>query len=109
MRFHDIGLDLDVEIPYSPMLRRPPYPASLETRKEIYKHIKELLDMDFIRKIGHNEIVEVTKTGIMENLYCVETLVHWKAAQRLTGTLYQGYHIPWIKWKKTNTLPRWIV
>ncbi|MBW0489744.1 hypothetical protein O181_029459 [Austropuccinia psidii MF-1] len=42
------------------MLRRPPYPESLETRKEIEKHINELLDMDFISKIGHNEIVEIT-------------------------------------------------
>ncbi|MBW0584020.1 hypothetical protein O181_123735 [Austropuccinia psidii MF-1] len=42
------------------MLRRPPYPASLETRKEIEKHINELLDMDVIRKIGNNEIVEIT-------------------------------------------------
>ncbi|MBW0528213.1 hypothetical protein O181_067928 [Austropuccinia psidii MF-1] len=57
---HDIELYLDVERPYPPMLRRPPYPASLETRKEIEKHINELLDMDFMRKIGHNEIVEVT-------------------------------------------------
>ncbi|MBW0491262.1 hypothetical protein O181_030977 [Austropuccinia psidii MF-1] len=42
------------------MLRRPPYPESLETRKEIEKHINKLLDMDVIRKIGHNEIVEIT-------------------------------------------------
>ncbi|MBW0483398.1 hypothetical protein O181_023113 [Austropuccinia psidii MF-1] len=42
------------------MLRRPAYPASLETRKEIEKHINELLDMYFIRKIRHNEIVEIT-------------------------------------------------
>ncbi|MBW0558961.1 hypothetical protein O181_098676, partial [Austropuccinia psidii MF-1] len=51
---------LDVERPYPPMLRRPPYPESLETRKEIEKHINELLDMDVIRKIGHNEIVAIT-------------------------------------------------
>ncbi|MBW0553853.1 hypothetical protein O181_093568 [Austropuccinia psidii MF-1] len=42
------------------MMRRPPYPESLETRKEIEKHINELLEMDVIRKIGHNEIVEIT-------------------------------------------------
>ncbi|MBW0579159.1 hypothetical protein O181_118874 [Austropuccinia psidii MF-1] len=42
------------------MLRRPPYPESLETRKKIEKHINELLDMDVITKIGHNEIVEIT-------------------------------------------------
>ncbi|MBW0487217.1 hypothetical protein O181_026932 [Austropuccinia psidii MF-1] len=57
---HDIKLYLDVERPYPPMLRRPPYPESLETRKEIEKHINELLDMNVIRKIRHNEIVEIT-------------------------------------------------
>ncbi|MBW0540033.1 hypothetical protein O181_079748 [Austropuccinia psidii MF-1] len=50
-------LYLDVERPYPPMLRRPPYPASPDTRKEIDKHINELLEMDLIRKIAHNEIV----------------------------------------------------
>ncbi|MBW0523035.1 hypothetical protein O181_062750 [Austropuccinia psidii MF-1] len=60
IRGHDIELYLDVERPYPPMLRRAPYPESLETRKEIEKHINELLDMDVIRKIGHNEIVENT-------------------------------------------------
>ncbi|MBW0493297.1 hypothetical protein O181_033012 [Austropuccinia psidii MF-1] len=57
---HDIELYLDVERPSPPMLRRPSYPASLETRKEIEKHISEHLDMDVFRKIGHNEIVEIT-------------------------------------------------
>ncbi|MBW0472985.1 hypothetical protein O181_012700 [Austropuccinia psidii MF-1] len=47
------------------MLRRPPYPASLETRKEIEKHINELLEMDVIRKVGHNEIVEITTTVLI--------------------------------------------
>ncbi|MBW0468636.1 hypothetical protein O181_008351 [Austropuccinia psidii MF-1] len=60
IRGHDIELYLDVERPYLPMLRRPPYQASLETRREMEKHINELLDMDVIQKIGHNEIVEIT-------------------------------------------------
>ncbi|MBW0480005.1 hypothetical protein O181_019720 [Austropuccinia psidii MF-1] len=51
---HDKELYLDVERPYPPMLRRHPYPAGLETRKEIEKHINELLDIDVIRKIGPN-------------------------------------------------------
>ncbi|MBW0504551.1 hypothetical protein O181_044266 [Austropuccinia psidii MF-1] len=59
IRGHDIELDLDVERTYPPMLRRPPYPASLETRKDIEKHINELLGMDVMRKIGHKEIVEI--------------------------------------------------
>ncbi|MBW0475990.1 hypothetical protein O181_015705 [Austropuccinia psidii MF-1] len=33
IRGHDIELYLDVEKPYPPMLRRPPYPAILETRE----------------------------------------------------------------------------
>ncbi|MBW0563784.1 hypothetical protein O181_103499 [Austropuccinia psidii MF-1] len=60
VRGHDIQLYLDVERPYPPMLTRSQYPESLETRKEIEKHINELLDLDVIRKIGHNEIVEIT-------------------------------------------------
>ncbi|MBW0586407.1 hypothetical protein O181_126122 [Austropuccinia psidii MF-1] len=60
IRSHDTELYLDLERPYPPMLRRPPYPTSLETRKEIAKHINELLNMDVIRNIGHNEIVEIT-------------------------------------------------
>ncbi|MBW0513510.1 hypothetical protein O181_053225 [Austropuccinia psidii MF-1] len=60
IRGHDIELYLDGERNYLPKLRIPPYPVSLETRKKIEKHVNELLDMDVIRKIGHNEIVEVT-------------------------------------------------
>ncbi|MBW0497656.1 hypothetical protein O181_037371 [Austropuccinia psidii MF-1] len=56
LKGHDIELYLDLQRPYPPMLRRPPCPESLETRKAIEKHINELLEMDVIRKIGHNEI-----------------------------------------------------
>ncbi|MBW0473526.1 hypothetical protein O181_013241 [Austropuccinia psidii MF-1] len=62
---HDIKLDMDVERPYPPMLRGPPYQESLENRKEIEKHINELLEMDVIRKIGHNEIVEITTASLI--------------------------------------------
>ncbi|MBW0556265.1 hypothetical protein O181_095980 [Austropuccinia psidii MF-1] len=41
------------------MLRRPQYPESLEIRKEIEKQINKLLEIDFIRKMGHNKIVEI--------------------------------------------------
>ncbi|MBW0498563.1 hypothetical protein O181_038278 [Austropuccinia psidii MF-1] len=60
IRGHDIELNLDAERPYPPMLRRPPAPASLETRKEIERHIIAPLDMDVFRKIGHNELVQIT-------------------------------------------------
>ncbi|MBW0523625.1 hypothetical protein O181_063340 [Austropuccinia psidii MF-1] len=79
IRGHAIELYLNVERPYPPMLRKPPYPASLETRKEIEKHVNELLDMDVIRKIEHNEIVEITTPVLITwhdgkyRLCCVET------------------------------------
>ncbi|MBW0478321.1 hypothetical protein O181_018036 [Austropuccinia psidii MF-1] len=65
IRGHDIELYLDVERPYPPMLRRPPYPESLETRRGIEKHFNELLNMDFIRKIGHNELVAITTSVLI--------------------------------------------
>ncbi|MBW0483286.1 hypothetical protein O181_023001 [Austropuccinia psidii MF-1] len=51
VRGHDIKIYLYVERPYPAMLRRPPYPESLENRKEIEKNINELLEMDVIRKM----------------------------------------------------------
>ncbi|MBW0478731.1 hypothetical protein O181_018446 [Austropuccinia psidii MF-1] len=60
IRGHDIELYLVVERTYPFMLRRPKYSESLENRKEIDKHINQLLDMDLIRKIGNNVIVEIT-------------------------------------------------
>ncbi|MBW0463643.1 hypothetical protein O181_003358 [Austropuccinia psidii MF-1] len=51
---NDIELCMVVERPYPPILRRPPYPASLETRKEIENNINELLEMGLIKKIRHN-------------------------------------------------------
>ncbi|MBW0461019.1 hypothetical protein O181_000734 [Austropuccinia psidii MF-1] len=59
IRGHDIEIYLDMERPYPPMMIRAPYPASLETGKGIEKNINELLDMDVIRNIGHNRIVEI--------------------------------------------------
>ncbi|MBW0480060.1 hypothetical protein O181_019775 [Austropuccinia psidii MF-1] len=65
IRGHDLQLSLDVERTYPPILRRLPYPESLETRKEIENPIKELLDMDVIRKIGHNVIVGITTPDLI--------------------------------------------
>ncbi|MBW0493587.1 hypothetical protein O181_033302 [Austropuccinia psidii MF-1] len=77
IRGNDIELYLDVERPYLPMLRRTTYPVGLETRKEIEKHINELLDMDVIRRIGHNEIVEIATPVLItwhdgKSRFCVD-------------------------------------
>ncbi|MBW0515753.1 hypothetical protein O181_055468 [Austropuccinia psidii MF-1] len=65
IRGNDIELYPDVERPYPPMLTRPSYPESMETSKEIEKHINELLEMDVIRKIGHDERVEITTSVLI--------------------------------------------
>ncbi|MBW0563138.1 hypothetical protein O181_102853 [Austropuccinia psidii MF-1] len=104
---YDTELYLDVERPSPPMLRRPTYPESLETRKEMEKHINELLGLDVIRKIGHNEIVEMT----------TPVLITWHDGKsRLCGdfialnkyTNADRHPIPRIPhaledWKKPNT------
>ncbi|MBW0461620.1 hypothetical protein O181_001335 [Austropuccinia psidii MF-1] len=46
IRGHDIELYLDGERPYPPIIRRPPYPARLETRKEIDKQVNEFPQKD---------------------------------------------------------------
>ncbi|MBW0526643.1 hypothetical protein O181_066358 [Austropuccinia psidii MF-1] len=69
IREHDIDIYLDVQRPYPPILRRRPYPESLETRTEIEKHINELLEINVIGKAGHNEIVEITTTVLITRNY----------------------------------------
>ncbi|MBW0466844.1 hypothetical protein O181_006559 [Austropuccinia psidii MF-1] len=98
IRGHDIELYLDVERPYPPMLRRPPYPESLETRKEIEKNINKPLDMDVIRKIGHNEIVGIT-TPVLITCHDGKYRLYgdFRALnnpQKLIGTLYHRYPMP---------------
>ncbi|MBW0546754.1 hypothetical protein O181_086469 [Austropuccinia psidii MF-1] len=96
---HDIEPYLDVERPYPPMLRRPPYPEIREIRKETDKFINELLDMDVIRKIGHNEIVEITIPVLItwndgKSRLCGDFRALKKTTQKLTVILYPGYLMP---------------
>ncbi|MBW0568938.1 hypothetical protein O181_108653 [Austropuccinia psidii MF-1] len=57
---HEIDIILNIERPYPPLLRRPAYPASPKSREAPEIHIRELLDHGVIRKVGHNEEVEIT-------------------------------------------------
>ncbi|MBW0523006.1 hypothetical protein O181_062721 [Austropuccinia psidii MF-1] len=62
---HEFDIILDIERPYPPFLRRPAYPASPKSREALEIHIKELLDLGVIRKVGHNEEVEITTPVIV--------------------------------------------
>ncbi|MBW0558084.1 hypothetical protein O181_097799 [Austropuccinia psidii MF-1] len=52
---NEIDIILNIERPYPPLLRRPAYPESPNSREALQNHIKELLDLGVIRKVGHNE------------------------------------------------------
>ncbi|MBW0531902.1 hypothetical protein O181_071617 [Austropuccinia psidii MF-1] len=62
---HEVEIILNVEKPYPPLLRRPAYPASPRARKALEVQIKELMDLGVLRKVGHNEQVEVTTPVII--------------------------------------------
>ncbi|MBW0554555.1 hypothetical protein O181_094270 [Austropuccinia psidii MF-1] len=62
---HEVDIILNIERTYPPLLRRAAYPASPKSREALGIHIKELLDIGFIRKVGHNEEVEMTTPVIV--------------------------------------------
>ncbi|MBW0573246.1 hypothetical protein O181_112961 [Austropuccinia psidii MF-1] len=57
---HETDIILNIERPYPPLLRLPAYPESTKSREALETHIKELLDLGVIGKVGHNEEVEIT-------------------------------------------------
>ncbi|MBW0558346.1 hypothetical protein O181_098061 [Austropuccinia psidii MF-1] len=56
----DIDIILNIERPYPPFPRRPAYPESPKSREALEIHIKELLYLGVIGKVGHNEEVKIT-------------------------------------------------
>ncbi|MBW0577435.1 hypothetical protein O181_117150, partial [Austropuccinia psidii MF-1] len=63
---HEVDIILNIERPYPPLLRIPAYPASPKSREALETHIKELLDLGVIRKLFHDEEVEITTLFIVE-------------------------------------------
>ncbi|MBW0561700.1 hypothetical protein O181_101415 [Austropuccinia psidii MF-1] len=65
IRGHEVDIMLDIDRPYPPVLGRPAYPASPSARESLEKHIQELIQLGVLRKVGHNEEVEVTTPVII--------------------------------------------
>lgn len=65
MKGHEVRLKLTVERPHTPLLRRPPYPASPKSREALEEHIEVLVRLKVLRKVGHNEVVEITTPVII--------------------------------------------
>ncbi|MBW0508560.1 hypothetical protein O181_048275 [Austropuccinia psidii MF-1] len=62
---HGVDITLNIDRPYPPVARRPAYPASPRAREALEKHIQEFIKLGVIRKVGHNEEVEVTTPVII--------------------------------------------
>ncbi|MBW0500830.1 hypothetical protein O181_040545 [Austropuccinia psidii MF-1] len=77
------------------MLRRPPYPEIQETRKEIEKHINELLKVDAINKMGHNEIVKITP-DVLITWNDGKSMLGWDFRALINYTKADRYDIPRI-------------
>ncbi|MBW0499331.1 hypothetical protein O181_039046 [Austropuccinia psidii MF-1] len=58
---HEVDIILNVENPYPHLLRISAYPASPRVREALEVHIKKLMDLGVLRKVGNNEQVEFTK------------------------------------------------
>ncbi|MBW0549915.1 hypothetical protein O181_089630 [Austropuccinia psidii MF-1] len=62
---HEVDITLNIDRPYPPLLGRPAYPAGLKAREALEKHIQEFIQLGVLRKVGHNEEVEVTTPAII--------------------------------------------
>ncbi|MBW0530824.1 hypothetical protein O181_070539 [Austropuccinia psidii MF-1] len=57
---HEVEIMINLKRPYHPPLRIPAYPDSPRAREALETHINELMKLGVLRKIGHNEEVEIT-------------------------------------------------
>ncbi|MBW0530758.1 hypothetical protein O181_070473 [Austropuccinia psidii MF-1] len=62
---HEVDIMLNVESPYPPLLRRTAYPASPRAREALESYTNELVKLGTLRKVGHNEEVEITTPVII--------------------------------------------
>ncbi|MBW0553959.1 hypothetical protein O181_093674 [Austropuccinia psidii MF-1] len=63
---HEVYITLNIDGPYPSLLRRPAYEASPRARECLEKHIQELIKLGVLRKVGHNEDVEVKTPVIID-------------------------------------------
>ncbi|MBW0515308.1 hypothetical protein O181_055023 [Austropuccinia psidii MF-1] len=57
---HEVDIPLNIDRPYPLVIGGPAYGASPRAREDLEKHIKELIQLCLLRKVGQNEEVEVT-------------------------------------------------
>ncbi|MBW0479073.1 hypothetical protein O181_018788 [Austropuccinia psidii MF-1] len=62
---HEAYITLNIDRPCPPVLRRTTYQASTRAGEAFEKHIQELIKHGVLRKLSHNEEVEVTTPVII--------------------------------------------
>ncbi|MBW0506031.1 hypothetical protein O181_045746 [Austropuccinia psidii MF-1] len=62
---NEVDIALNIGRSYPAVLRRPAYPASSRGKEALEKHIQESIQLAVLRRVGHNEEVEVTTPGII--------------------------------------------
>ncbi|MBW0482991.1 hypothetical protein O181_022706 [Austropuccinia psidii MF-1] len=93
---HEANIIINIEKPYPHLLRIPAYPESPSSREALEIHIKELLDIGVIRKVGYNEEVEITTQVIVAWLNGKSRMVGGFRALN-TYTVPERYPIPKIQ------------
>ncbi|MBW0506554.1 hypothetical protein O181_046269 [Austropuccinia psidii MF-1] len=92
---------LNVEKHYPPLLRRPAYPDRPRDREAFEVNIKELMDFGVLRKVGHNEQVDVT-TPIIVTWNNGKSMMVGDFRASNTYTIPDRYQIPRIHEKLTQ-------
>ncbi|MBW0500166.1 hypothetical protein O181_039881 [Austropuccinia psidii MF-1] len=92
---HELDINTNVEKPYPPLLKRPAYPASPRAREALELHIKELIDLGVLRKVGNNEQVVVT-TPVIITLHNGKSKILGDFRALNTYTIHDRYQIPRI-------------
>ncbi|MBW0511522.1 hypothetical protein O181_051237 [Austropuccinia psidii MF-1] len=90
---HEVDIILNMESPYPPLLRRPPYPASPIAREASEVHIKKLMDLGVLTKTRHNEHVEVT-THVIKACNNGKSRMVWYFGALNNYTIPDRYPIP---------------
>ncbi|MBW0566983.1 hypothetical protein O181_106698 [Austropuccinia psidii MF-1] len=85
LKGHEVDITLNIDRPYPPVLRRPAYPASPRAREALEKHLQELIQLGVLRKVGHNEEVEVrTPVIFVWHNYKLRMVGHFRALNTYT-------------------------
>ncbi|MBW0573903.1 hypothetical protein O181_113618 [Austropuccinia psidii MF-1] len=92
---HEVDIILNLEKPSPPWLRRRAYPPVPRAREALEVHIKELMDLGVLRKVGHNEHVEVT-TPVIITWHNVKSRMVGDFRALKTYTIPERYPIPRI-------------